>query len=107
MATKRHSSQRTPDRKTAQLCAQVERALHYIVPELLVDLQFDASITDVKSAPNASHLMVLVSVAGAPLEELGSIESILVRQSGFIRTEVARSIHRRKTPTLSFVLVPS
>ena len=95
------------NRKAAQLCAQVRRALDYGLSEALSDSTFDAYIMDVVPAPNTSHLMVLVQPA-ATLDEAGlrSLQDAILRCSGKLRTMVAESIHRRKTPTLSFQVVP-
>lgn len=95
------------NRKAAQLCAQVRRALDYGLSEALSDSTLDAYIMDVVPAPNTSHLMVLVQPA-ATMDEAGlrSLQEAIVRCSGKLRTMVAESIHRRKTPTLSFQVVP-
>lgn len=95
------------NRKAAQLCAQVRRALDYGLSEALSDSTLDAYIMDVVPAPNTSHLMVLVQPAAA-MDEAGlrSLQEEIVRCSGKLRTLVAESIHRRKTPTLSFQVVP-
>ncbi len=95
------------DRKAAQLCAQVRRALDYGLSEVLSDSTVDAYIMEVMPAPNTSHLVVLVQPAG-PLDEDGlrDLEATLARHAGVLRTAVAESIHRRKTPTLSFRVIP-
>lgn len=94
-------------RKAAQLCAQVRRALDYGLSEALSESTLDAYIMDVVPAPNTSHLMVLVQPASA-MDEAGlrSLQEAIMRCSGKLRSMVAESIHRRKTPTLSFQVVP-
>lgn len=95
------------NRKAAQLCAQVRRALDFGLSEALSDSTFDAYIMDVVPAPNTSHLMVLVQPAATLDEEgLRMLQETIVRCSGKLRTTVAESIHRRKAPTLSFQVVP-
>lgn len=95
------------DRKAAQLCAQVRRALDFALSEALSDSRLDAYIMDVVPAPNTSHLMVLVQPADA-MDEAGlrTLQEAIMRCSGQLRMRVAESIHRRKTPTLSFQVVP-
>ncbi len=96
------------DRKAAQLCAQIRRVLEFVVPEALQDSDFDALVLDVQPAPNTGHLLVLLSSL-SPLDEAASqqLELALMQRSGQIRTAVAQSIQRKKTPTLTFRIVPS
>ncbi len=100
-------SQGSNNRKSAQLCAQVRRALDYGLSEVLSDSTHDAYIMDVVPAPNTSHLLVLVQPASS-LDDAGlrSLQEAIVRASGKLRTAVAETIHRRKAPTLSFQVVP-
>ncbi len=95
------------DRKASQLCAQVRRALDYGISEALSDSSSDAYVMDVVPAPNTSHLLVLVQPT-VTLDEQGlrSLQEELMRHAGQLRTTVAEFIHRRKTPTLSFQVVP-
>jgi ribosome-binding factor A len=98
----------THDRKAAQLCAQVRRALDYGLSEALSESSTDAYVVDVVPAPNTSHLLVLVQPAAAiDADGIRELEETLVRHAGQLRTSVAESIHRRKTPTLSFRVVPA
>ncbi|MDX1925330.1 MAG: hypothetical protein SFV81_02355 [Pirellulaceae bacterium] len=96
------------DRKAAQLCSQVRRALEFIVPEALQDSDWDALVLDVQPAPNTGHLLVLLQ-AVQKLDEAGcrQLEAAVFQKSGIIRTAVAGAIQRRKAPTLTFRIVPS
>jgi ribosome-binding factor A len=95
------------DRKAAQLCAQVRRALDYGLSEALSDCDVDAYVMDVLPAPNTSHLVVLVRPAESVQPEgVRALEAAIARHAGLLRTAVAEAIHRRKTPTLSFQVVP-
>jgi ribosome-binding factor A len=96
------------DRKAAQLCSQVRRALEFIIPDALQDSDWDAVVLDVQPAPNTGHLLVLLQ-AVEKLDEAKcrQLESAVFQKSGLIRTAVAGSIQRRKTPTLTFRVVPS
>ena len=96
------------DRKAAQLCAQIHRALDFVVSEMLADSDFDAMVLDVQPAPNTAHLLVLLqATASLTVHECRKLESVLAQKSGVIRTAVTQSIHRRKTPTLSFRVTSS
>ncbi len=95
------------DRKAAQLCSQIRRALEFIIPEALQDSDWDAMVLDVQPAPNTGHLLVLLQ-AVEKLDEEGcrQLEAAIFEKSGQIRTAVAGAIQRRKTPTLTFRVVP-
>jgi len=102
-----HNNHASNDRKSAQLCAQVRRALDYGISEALSDSPIDAYVLDVLPAPNTSHLMVLVQpVVESDAEGIRDLQDELQRHAGLLRTAVAESINRRKTPTLSFQVVP-
>ena len=104
---KSHRNHGPNDRKAAQLCAQVRRALDYGISEALSDSPIDAYILDVVPAPNTSHMIVLVQPAAeADADAVRDLEDELQRHAGLLRTTVAESINRRKTPTLSFRVVP-
>jgi ribosome-binding factor A len=107
-ASSSSASHRALDRKSAQLCSQIRRALDYIVPEVLVDTKYDAIVLDVGPAPDISNLMVLLQPFGFLEEdELRKLELEISMRAGAIRTAVAHSIHRRKAPCLSFRVIPA
>jgi ribosome-binding factor A len=95
------------DRKAAQLCSQIRRALEFIIPEALQESDWDAMVLDVQPAPNTGHLLVLLQ-AVEKLDEVSGqqLEAAIFQKSGLIRTAVAGAIQRRKTPTLTFRVVP-
>jgi ribosome-binding factor A len=98
--------QRT-DRKTLQLCGQIADTLNYVLSgELDDDLLRNLYVESVRPAPDASRL--LVSVAPLDVADANRADQILQKLLIYaprIRSEVAQSIHRRKTPELSFVVV--
>jgi ribosome-binding factor A len=98
---------RRVDRKTLQLCGQVRDTLNYVLTgELDDDVLRNVYVDEVRPTPDASRL--LVSVAPMDAADMGRAELILQKLHIFaprIRSEVARSIHRRKTPELSYVVV--
>jgi ribosome-binding factor A len=103
-AAKRRSggeSGRSGDRKTLQLCRQVSRSLSYVLGSLGDDVLGGLHVESVEPAPNASHLLVTVS----SLDAEASPETILIRLHAAqprLREEIARDIHRRRVPELTF-----
>ena len=83
------------DRKTLQLCRQVEQALNLALadshePEILGQL----AVLSVQPAPDGTHLSVLIgavdpNVTIDPDEALGAVLSV----SGRLRDEVARDMY--------------
>ena len=98
---KRHRSNASAERKTLQLCRQVERALMFVLSDSDDDVLRDLMVVAVQPAPNAGRLLVTTS----PLcEMINPLEAIARLQAarGWLRTEIASSIHRRKVPDLLF-----
>jgi ribosome-binding factor A len=95
------------DRKTLQLCGQIADTLNYVLSgELDDDLLRNLYVESVRPAPDASRL--LVSVAPLDVADAARADQILQKlliHTPRIRSAVAQSIHRRKTPELSFVVV--
>ena len=103
-----HSSRpQRPDRKTLQLCGQIADTLNYVLSgELGDDLLRNLYVESVRPAPDASRLLVSVApLDPADAERADQILQKLHIYAPRIRSEVAQSIHRRKTPELSFVVV--
>ena len=101
---KGHRSTASNQRKTLQLCRQVERALMFVLSDSEDDVLRDLMIVAVEPAPNAGRLMVTTT----PLcEMINPVEAIARLQAarGWLRTEIAASIHRRKVPDLLFQCV--
>ena len=94
-------SGRSSDRKALQLCRQVSRSLSYVLGSLGDDVLGGLYVESVDPAPNASHLMVTVS----SLDPEATPETILTRLHAAqprLREEIARDIHRRRVPELTF-----
>ena len=99
----RGGRRRGPDRKTLQLCAAVGRTLHQLLSgECGDDLLAGCRVLSVVPAPNAGRLLVTVVSDGPP----DVVASRLAAASGFLRSQVAASIHRKKTPELTFAVSP-
>ena len=93
------------DRKAIQLCRQVQRTLSLAIGGELSDpMLSDLWVEDVRPAPDAGRLCVRLRVPrrGADLAE---IYRRLDAVEGFLRTEVARAITRKRAPQLAFELV--
>ena len=62
---------------------------------------------EVVPAPNTSHLLAIVqSLEDLSFEESMNLQAELNNRINILRTAVSESIHRRKTPGLSFQIVP-
>jgi ribosome-binding factor A len=88
------------NRKALQLCRQVERALTFALEgELLRDL----TVRSVLPAPDSSRLLVTFVYAGSA--SIADVLAALQERYATLRAEIAASIHRRKTPELTFHVV--
>lgn len=93
-----------PDRRTkikeAQLCAQVRDALSLALADSTDETLLGVFVLDVLPAPDSSRLAVQVEAPGDPDE----VQRRVVQELGRLRTEVAHAIHRKKVPSLAFVV---
>lgn len=94
-ARKRH------DRKTLQLCRQVQRALSFALSETGDEELLTAYVDDVQPAPDAGHLLVSVHGDGDPIK----LMQALYANTGRLRSAVAEAITRRKAPELAWQVV--
>lgn len=93
-------------RKALQLCRQIQRTLDYVLSELGDDLPLSGYVSQVTPAPHTHHLLAVVTLDQiVDQDELNRLQQVLLASKGLIRAEVARSIHRRKTPDISFRVV--
>jgi ribosome-binding factor A len=95
-------------RKARQLCCQVRKTLDLVLSsetedELLVSLR----VVAVTQGADASRLIVTVA-ADVPPDQFdpGGIATRLAAIQGRLRCEIAAAITRRKTPVLTFQVVP-
>jgi len=88
------------DRKTLQLCAQVRRALYLALPADDVPGGETLRIESVQPAPDARRLQVVLSIPASHEALAPAVHACLPRWSAVLRAEVARSIHRKRTPTI-------
>jgi ribosome-binding factor A len=96
-------SKKVPNRKALQLCGQVARTLAGVFAECGDDVLRELVVESVVPAPNASRLLVTVYL-GPGAEEVATptVEERLAHARGRLRSEVARAIHRRRAPDLTF-----
>ena len=96
------------DRKTLQLCRQVQRALSLaLAGDCADDLLRDVYVDSVLPMGGPGQLLVRVlapAEAGAPLADITARLAALTPR---LRAIVAGEICRKRVPTLSFVVVPS
>jgi ribosome-binding factor A len=93
-----------PDHKTAALCKQVQRALSMTLSGECGDPLLQSLLVEsVSPAPHAGHLLVrLLAREGSPADILVRLEQV----AGLLRSAMAASINRKRTPQLSFQIVP-
>lgn len=96
---------RTPGRKARQLCEQVKVSLHGILAVCADDVVRDLQVLSVLPAPHAGRLQIAVAVPStADAIDRRAAEVRLQVVAGWIRSEVASAVHRRKVPELVWVV---
>ena len=90
------------NRKTLQLCRQVERSLTGLLEG---DLLRDLIVQSVVPAPDSSRMLATFVFHGPETVAAADILAALRASYAKLRGEVALAIHRRKTPELTFNVV--
>lgn len=106
---KRSSRGSTENRKAKQLCRQVAEVLDLVLSGACRDEELQClRVEHVVPAPDSSRLLVTV-FADAPREEFDreATMRLLQEQTGRLRSEVAASINRKRTPMLIFNVLGS
>jgi len=104
---KKEVSRRGQGRKTQQLCEQVSQTLQQVLGEAAdVRLQM-LQVAEVGPAPDASQMLVLLAPLAGCEFDLAEAEAALLRASGWLRSEVAVAIHRKRAPSLVFRVLPA
>ena len=91
-------------RKAYQLCRQVAETLHLVLTEDAPALG-DLSVVDVVPAPDSRRMLVILGLPRDTVESATEVERIMALLQSHIprlRSEISRSINRRKTPQLVF-----
>jgi ribosome-binding factor A len=95
---------RRAGRKTLQLCSQVRDTLNYLLGDSADEVLALFQASEVRPAPDASQLLVMVSPAvqlAAPLDP-NEVHGRLAAASGRLRAGVAEAITRKRAPKLLF-----
>jgi ribosome-binding factor A len=87
------------NRKTLQLCRQIERILSGVLEG---DILRDLLMQSVVPAPDSSRLLATFVYQGPGSVPTPDILAALTHAYARLRGEVAAAIHRRKTPELTF-----
>jgi ribosome-binding factor A len=94
---------RRPGRKALQLCRQVAEALNSALAGGADAVLQDLLVVAVEPAPNAGRLLVTVAAAPSAADRDAATVSVLLHSAaGWLRSEVAAAIYRRKTPELIY-----
>jgi ribosome-binding factor A len=99
--------QASPDRKTMQLCRQVERVLSQVLGgEIDDEILLSVNVVSVTPAPDAGQLCVTVApwAAGETVDSK-DIQARLHFHAPKLRSEVAAAISRRKAPMLVYRVI--
>ncbi|MGE0788951.1 MAG: hypothetical protein AB7S26_24980 [Sandaracinaceae bacterium] len=98
-----HATDPRRARKDAQLCAQVREAVQLALSDAADPRIHALWVLEVEPAPHVGQLRV-VTVAPADAD-LDATYERLEGYTGALRRHVANAIHRKKTPSLSFVVL--
>jgi len=96
---------RGADRKSQQLCKQVERTLASVLPECREPVLRALVVAEVRPLLGASRLEVVLLAPEIGERDRRCVEARLARARAFLRAEVAQQIHRKRVPELSFVVL--
>ena len=100
-----------PDYKTAALCKQIRRIVSMVLAGECADpLLQSLFVNDVLPAPNAGRLLVRVvlrPIAGEPAPGLVDVLERLAKVEGLLRMHIGESIARKRTPELTFDVIPA
>ena len=91
-------------RKVYQLCRQVMETLQLVLVNGMDELE-DLKVVDVLPAPDSRRLLVVLELDRADMPSTTQVDQwieILTKEVPRLRFEISQSIHRRKTPQLTF-----
>jgi ribosome-binding factor A len=94
-------------RKAQQLSAQVADTLHQVFGESADATLQSLAVVEVRPAPDASQLLVLVAPAVGAECTADEAADALARAGAWLRGEVAKAITRKRAPQLVFRLIPA
>jgi ribosome-binding factor A len=97
------SRRRIHERKDRQLCAQAKTAIALTLEGECQGDVLDAVMVDDVVLDNGQLVVVLRARPGA---DLPAVRNRLEAIKGILRSAVAETIHRKRTPSLGFVVLP-
>lgn len=97
-------TRRNGDRKTLQLCAQIADTLNALLAECHDDVLQQFQVASVRPAPDATQLLVATCPVVQPTELFNchAVQQRFIEMSGWLRSEVAGAITRKRVPKLLF-----
>jgi ribosome-binding factor A len=97
-----------PDHRAGSLCRQAQEAVTLALGDAAPDSRLDGAwVVSVDPAPGPDRLLVSVALAGRAGEnDLEAALAALVEMKPWLRSEVARAIHRKRVPDLAFRVMP-
>jgi ribosome-binding factor A len=99
----RATARKKGGRKTLQLCGQVAEALNYAIAAVCNDdVLRDLTVVAVHPSPDDSRMLVTVGPSLPGPSNPAEVLAHLHQHKGKLRSEVARAIHRKKVPVLTF-----
>ena len=100
--------ERSPNQARAhQYCKAVHRALDAGLASVCGDERLkDLSVQSVEPLPFGSKLLVVIAVPSTYATTMKTLEQLLQNASGLLRSVVAAEIQRKRTPHLTFRVVP-
>lgn len=93
------------DSRSQQLCRQVAQAISLSLGDCDDDRMQELTIMAVSPAPDSSRLLVTLQT-DREAKDLEELNVSVNAQLGRLRSEVARSIHRKRVPNLTFQVIP-
>ena len=99
---KQGSSGRQVSRKARQLCSQAAEALSFALAASADEYLSGLTVRSVEPGPDSLRLIATLSPPTTETFAPADLIERLDRASGHLRSEVARSITRRKAPAIAF-----
>jgi ribosome-binding factor A len=107
-ADERNDRSERYERKTRQLCREVERTLGVALSSSRDGLVRELMVLSVEPAPDGSRLMVTLCPPPNPHDvDVAELLALLGELRGFLRQEIAQALQRKRTPELAFRIAPA
>lgn len=93
--------------RSRQYCKAVHRALESGLSSAIGDERLkDLTVQSVEPLHTGSNLLVLIAVPATDPGTMKTLEKSLQKAAGVLRSVIATEIHRKRTPHLTFRVVP-